>query len=304
MELLWIALNRMLSRIGLTLLSFLLMSCMHKMNNNSLILGNLKSKNKLVFLPNEVIPDDNYTCFKGAYYRKAVSSKDHWIGIKGEVTLPYVTFDSSRLNTAKPGQYLDNPSIYLGGNMDGQETDIGLTWEVLKYEDGSVSKERLAFRPFFRRTSHKSGQESVWVYAPASKEFYWYPGENVEMSIEVIKDGLVRFIVKGAGKYYEGDFECAGYTLSGIADFKRVNAIDQVRNEGKPAQPTKTKVEGAVWDYTTLIRMHDGKRLEVPMHNGRRTDMRCPEANFFSIKQSPTAAQKGAEVININGLGS
>lgn len=297
------SINSIINKLSFALLALVIMSCAKKIENKSSTVGILNSKDKLEFLPNEVKPDEDYNCFKGAYYRKAVSSKDHWIGIKGEVKLPFITFDTSRLNTAKPGQYLDNPSIYLGGHMDGQETDIGLTWEVLKYEDGSVSKERLAFRPFFRRTSHRSGQKSVWIYAPARKEFYWYPGEKVEISIEVIKDGLVKFIVKGAGKYYEGDFECAGYTLNGISDFKRVNAIDQVRNEGKSAQPTKTKVEGAKWDYTTLIRMQDGKRLEVPMHNGRRTDMRCPEVNFFSIEQSQRDVQRGAEVININGLG-
>ncbi|MCA5004383.1 hypothetical protein [Sphingobacterium bovistauri] len=256
-----------------------------------------------LFFKNEVKPKAHYPCFPGAYYRKAVSSKDLWVGVKGKVTLPTIIFDESRKHPNKSGQYLDNPSVYMGGLMDKQETDIGLTWEVIKYEDGTVSKERKAFRPFFRRTDHKSGQKSIWVNAPASKEYYWYPGEEVEMSVEVVADGMVKIVVDGAGKRYEDTFECAGYTLDGIGEFKRVNAIDQFRNEGKPAQPTKTIVKDAKWEYTTLIRQENGKRLDVPMHTGRMTDMRCPEIKFFNIITTEANASKGAEVINISGQG-
>ena len=255
------------------------------------------------FLPNEKLPESHVPCFQGAYYRKIVSSQDKWIGIKGKVTLPSIEFDESRKNDAKPGQYLDNPSVYMGGSMDGQETDIGLTWEVIKYEDGTVSKERLAFRPFFRRTDHKSGEKDIWIYAPASKEFYWYPKETVEMSVEVVADKKVKIIVKGAGKHFEQIFDCAGYTLNGLGEFKRVNAIDQVRNEGRPAQPTKTTVSGAKWEYTTLIRRENGNRLEFPMHQRRYTDMRCPQVSFFDINQSKQEFQLGGEEINISGVG-
>lgn len=87
-------------------------------------------------------------CFQGAYYRKAVSSKDVWLGIGGTVVLPEIIFDENRKNPAKPGQYLDNPSVYLGGNMGGQETDIGLTWEVVK-ENGVVSPGKKSFSPIY-----------------------------------------------------------------------------------------------------------------------------------------------------------
>lgn len=78
-----------------------------------------------------------------------VSSKHCWLGIGGKVTLPTITFDPLRTNSAKPGQYLDNPSVYLGGSMGGQETDIGLTWEVIRDANGNVSADRKVFRPFF-----------------------------------------------------------------------------------------------------------------------------------------------------------
>lgn len=100
------------------------------------------------FFPNEVRPVASKPCFAGAYYRKLVSSVDNWVGISGTVVLPQITFDESRKNPKNTKQYLDNPSVYLGGLMDGQETDIGLSWEVIKDKDGKVSESRVAFRPF------------------------------------------------------------------------------------------------------------------------------------------------------------
>jgi hypothetical protein len=260
------------------------------------------SKSGTMFLDDEVRPEKGIPCFNGAFYRKAVSSKDVWVGISGTVVLPKITFDPSRKNTQKPGQFLDNPSVYMGGNMNGQETDVGMTWEVIRDESGNVSSERKAFRPFFRRVAYKkTGQKSRWQDAPASKEYYWYPGEEIKMSVRVVSDGKLRFTVEGAGKRYEADFETDGYKMDGIGEFKRVNAIDQVRNEGKAAQPTKTRVENAVWKETNLFRMQNGKVIQVPLHKDRFTDMRCPDQKFFNIKANKRQQKVGSELINIDG---
>lgn len=253
------------------------------------------------FFPGEIKPSPQSPCFQGAYYRKAMSSKDHWIGIKGEVILPQLNFDQERINPNKPKQFLDVSSIYLGGNMDGQETDIGLAWEIIKDENGAVSEQRLAFRPFLRRTGHQSGQQSVYINGPAVKDFYWYPGDTVMMSVEVVQDGQLHFVIEGEGKKYETLFACAGYTLNGIGDFKRVNAIDQVGNEGKAAQATKTSLNNAKWNYTTLIRMQEGKKVEVPMHTGRFTSMICPEPRFFEITYTDQERLRGGETLSIIG---
>ena len=255
------------------------------------------------FFLNEVRPDVSKPCFEGAYYRKLVSSTDNWVGIRGTVILPQIIFDDTRKNPKKPKQYLDNPSIYLGGNVDGQETDIGLSWEVIKDKQGNISEARVAFRPFLRRTSHKSGQESIFLNGPATEEYYWYPGEEVFLSLETIGKGLVKFIVEGAGKKYETTFECAGYTLENKGEFKRVNAIDQMGNEGKPVQPTKTKVNGGKWLHTDLLRMENGKVLIVPFQSERYTEMNCPNVSFFSVMASDAEKRKGAEEINISGTG-
>ncbi|WAC39315.1 hypothetical protein [Pedobacter sp. SL55] len=138
------------------------------------------TSNKDIVILNEVLPEKQKPCFAGAYYRKLVSSHDYWRGIEGTVVLPTIVFDEDRKHPKKTGQYLDNPSIYLGGSMGNQETDIGLTWEVVKEENGQISKSRKAFRPFLRRTEHESGQKSVFENAPAQKEYYWYPGKKLK----------------------------------------------------------------------------------------------------------------------------
>ena len=263
---------------------------------------NVILKDSVSFFENEVKPDPTKPCFNGAYYRKAVSSDDIWLGIAGTVVLPKIMFDTSRRNVQRPGQFLDNPSVYMGGSMNGQETDVGLTWAVIREEDGKVSAERKAFRPFFRRTSYpKTGQRETWQDAPAQKEHYWYPGEEVHMSIRIVSDGKLKFIVEGAGKRFEADFDGDGYQMNGIGQFKRVNAIDQVRNEGKPAQPTRTRVENAVWKETNLFRMHNGKIIQVPLHNYRFTDMRCPDGQYFTITADKKEQKIGAETISIYG---
>lgn len=290
-----------MKNIFYSVLGLLVFSCTSSKNVGIPTVVDLGTEQKGDFFNNEVKPVNQLPCFQGAYYRKAVSSKDSWLGIKGEVILPQLNFDVDRMNPNKPKQYLDVSSIYLGGNMDGQETDIGLAWEIIRDEKGVVSEERLAFRPFLRRAGHKSGQQSVYINAPAVKDFYWYPGDKVLMSVEVIEDGLLRFIVEGNGKKFDTTFECAGYTLNGKGDFKRVNAIDQVGNEGKSAQATKTSVNNAKWNYTTLIRLQDGKKVDVPMHNGRFTSMICPDAKFFKVIQTEDDKLKGGEIISISG---
>jgi hypothetical protein len=234
----------------------------------------------------EVSPASSANCFAGAYYRKAVSSKDFWLGIGGRVVLPSLTYDLTRENPNKLGTYLDNASIYLGGTSDDQETDIGMTWEVIREADGSVSKERKAFRPFMRRTSHKGGQAAVYQNAPATSNYYWYPGETISMSIQVIEPKKLKFIVEGAGKKYEEIFEADGYQKEFMANYKRVNAIDQVSNEGKPVQTTKAKVTGAKWLEVYLFRSANAQIVKAPMHSKRFTDMQCPGKSYFDILSS------------------
>ncbi|MDD4819847.1 MAG: hypothetical protein PHD21_03315 [Flavobacteriales bacterium] len=214
--------------------------------------------------------------------------------------LPTIAFDPNRVNPAKPKQYLDNPSVYMGGTMGGQETDIGMTWEVIKDANGNVSQDRVAFRPFMRK-SGITGDAALYANAPAEARYYWYQGEEITMSVRIEQNGYLKFVVDGAGKHYETSFQCAGYRIGAKGVFKRVNAIDQVSNEGKPAQATKTVVSGSLWKNTYLYRRVDGKDVKVPMHSRRMTDMRCPDVRYFIVSSTDEQKKIGSESITIDG---
>ncbi len=280
-------------------LATLLIACKSENTKSGPTDNNLEKQINTKFF-DEISPVASSPCFHGAYYRKAVSSTDNWLGIEGKVKLPpTLNYDSTRVNLNKLGQYLDNASIYLGGNSDGQETDIGMTWEVIKDANGNVSTERKAFRPFLRRTWHKSGQTAIYKNAPAESKYYWYPGDTIIISILMIESGKLKFTVFGSGKNYEEIFDAAGYQYSIKAQYKRVNAIDQVSNEGKPVQATTTKILGAKWFEVFLYRYYKSEAIKVPMHHKRYTDMRCPGEKHFDITVQPE--NTSAETIDIYG---
>jgi len=162
-----------------------------------------------------------------------------------------------------------------------------------------VSTERKAFRPFLRRTAHKSGQAAIYRNAPAESKYYWYPGDTITMEIVLADPGKLKFTVSGSGKKYEEIFDVAGYQYTIKAQYKRVNAIDQVSNEGKPVQPTTAKVTGAKWLEAFLYRYYKSEALKVPMHTKRYTDMRCPDISNFEII-NPTD-KPSVESVNIFG---
>ncbi|HVG17271.1 MAG TPA: hypothetical protein VM935_20025 [Chitinophagaceae bacterium] len=230
-------------------------------------------------------------CFAGAWYRKAVSSFDEWTGISGTVVLGMPTVDEARLN-AKTGQPLDNFSVYMGGNAGGkQEVDAGMTWAFTQDSTGKLSERRRAWRPFWRT--------ATWSNAPLSDKYTWYPGDTVKMEVSIVAPTKLRLTVSDAGlhptKHFTVDFDAGNFTHEVKRQFKRVNAIDQFGNEGKPVKPTHARVVNAQWLHTSLLR---GKRI-VPMNKYRFTDMRCSNATHIVI--TSTNEMIGAERIDIFG---
>ncbi|MGI9035217.1 MAG: hypothetical protein ACR2GD_04155 [Pyrinomonadaceae bacterium] len=239
----------------------------------------------------EVAPAVSIPCFPGAYYRKAVSSFDSWTGVAGLVKLGTPKIDENRLGAN--GQPLDNFSVYMGGNAGGNyEVDAGLTWEFTTDDAGKRSARRNAFRPFWRT--------KTWNAAPAQKEYYFYPGEIVQMAIYIVAPKKLRLVISnGKEKTFHTDFDAEGFAPNVPRQFKRVNAIDQVNNEGKPVQKTKAQVTGAEWLQTVLLRGAGADAKQIPMDKTRYTDMRCPNPN--NIVVTATDAAKGAEKIDIFG---
>ena len=261
------------------------------------MLANFKTGDQVIFGARlnssaEVPPAKTLPCFAGAYYRKAVSSFDSWTGIAGFVKLGTPQIDESRLG-AETKQPLDNFSVYMGGNAGGKtEVDAGLTWEFTTDESGKRSERRNAFRPFWRT--------KTWNSAPAQKEFYFYPGETVQMAVIVAGPNKLRLIVSdGRTKTFQTDFDAEGFASGVPRQFKRVNAIDQVANEGKPAQKTAAQVAGAEWLSTILLRGAGADAKQIPMTTEKFTDMRCPNPNNIVVTETDKA--KGGEKIDIFG---
>jgi hypothetical protein len=273
--------------LGLAVLSVL--SCKSTTSSTSVNGGLADQK-----IAGEVPPAASIPCFPGAYYRKVVSSFDTWTGITGVVVLGHPTTDPNRLDDRRNNLPLDNFSIYMGGNAgEHYEVDAGMTWTFsVDKATGKTSAQRIAWRPFWRTT--------VWNNPPNVEQYTWHPGDTIQMSVVMVAPQKLRMVIADAGKHpkkrYEVDFAAEGFTAESPRQFKRVNAIDQVRNEGKPVQPTTAYVKGSEWLYTTL---HRGD-LQVPMHPGRYTDMRCDNAQHIVV--TPTAnAKVGGEKIDIVG---
>lgn len=243
----------------------------------------------------EIVPAASIPCFAGAYYRKAVTSFDVWTGIAGIVKLGSPKVDEDRLDTTKK-QPLDNFSVYMGGNAGGNyEVDAGLTWAFTTDANGKLSKRRNAWRPFWRT--------KTWNNAPNTPEYTWYTGDTVQIAVLLVAPKKLRLIVADANpqpkKMFQVDFDAEGFAPNVMRQFKRVNAIDQFGNEGKPVQPTKAQVSGAEWMQTILLRGADAETKQIPMDKTRFTDMRCSDKSHIVV--TTTDAAKGAEKVDIYG---
>ena len=260
------------------------------------ILANLKTGENVglsgLDLSKEVPPMASIPCFAGAHYRKAVSSFDVWTGIAGFVKLGTPKVDEARLDP-KDNQPLDNFSVYMGGSAGGKyEVDAGLTWEFSTDANGKKSERRNAWRPFWRT--------KTWNSAPDKPEYTFKPGDTIQMAILVAGAGKLRMIIadaKNPQKQFTVDFDAEGFAPGVPRQFKRVNAIDQRYNEGKPVRQTKAEVVGAEWINTILLRGEGGGAKQIPMDATRFTDMRCgATVNVITVD-----AAKGAEKIDIFG---
>jgi len=242
----------------------------------------------------EVTPLVRTSCFDGAHYRKVVTSFDSWTGIAGFVKIGTPKVDEARLDE-KDRLPIDNFSIYLGGNAGGKfEVDAGLTWEFTVDNNGKKSDRRNAFRPFWR--TQKAGD---WNSAPAKEEFYFYPGETVQLAVLVAGPGRLKLIVTdNKTKMFQTEFDAEGFVAGAPRQFKRVNAIDQRSNEGRPTQATKAEIRGTEWLQTVLLRGEGATTQQLPFGTSRGTEMNCG-GGLISV--TPVDPSKGGERIDIIG---
>lgn len=283
----------------------------------------------------EVTPPTPPGCFFGAWYRKAFSSYDYWLGIEGIIELGEFTPDENRFNLDGRGRYMDNPSIYMGG-FSSKETDAGLGMNV-GYPDLDTSYQldysspKISYRPFWRYIYSEADdtygnvrrrEVNSWnVSDPRNFQYYYFPGDVIKMSvyspipdylqlrIEIIKPTEIekyknireRYNLKNnlPGNFYSPIFHSKGHGYQ-KAEFKRVNSIDQYGNEGKRVQDTNATMSTAHWQEVYLYRRINGKLVKVPFNNNRYASMVCPNEKAFTVSYEGVNTALGGEKIVIH----
>jgi hypothetical protein len=284
-------------------------------------------------IPNESLKPSLPNCFAGAVYRKVVSSKDFWIGIEATITLPEFFVDQDRYDDEKANYYLDNASIYMGGHAYF-ESDVGIAW-MIGHEDeysSRLSRSGIAYRPFWRYITTQEVCTNNNCYRNASVsnyELYYFPGDKLRISVYSPKPGYMQMRIEvlettthpdyinkrdeyGLPEDFNRIFVTPIFPSAGMgelkAEFKRVNAIDQVANEGKPTINTNASVVNAIWHEVYLYRKIDDILYKVPMTNDRSVGMICPLgqnvngdfSNAFIIDYEGVDVLKGGEIVTLN----
>jgi len=271
-------------------------------------------------IDNEISKPDSYRCFNGAWYYKALSSKDYWLGIDAVVTLPLFEEDKERfayihdsVTNKEIIRYNDTPSVYVGVCSDF-ENDIGFAW-FRGIIDGKITDEKFTFRPFYRYIYKENGKE-VNTYKGSKieeVEYYYFPGDKVRITVVSTSLNHLRFRIelleptkiekyqkirdslsKPNKIFLSEEFPAPGAGIN-LTEVKRVNAIDQYGNEGKPTQMTNAKVNECIWEDVYLFREVSGEIVKVPFTSERFIRMLCPMEEAFIIKED-----KHKEIVIIN----
>lgn len=271
-------------------------------------------------------------CFGGAWYHKVMSAEAPWQGIEGTLTLGAFTPDENRFNLDGKHRYMDNPSVYMGGNAHF-ESDAGLGMNI-GYTSRDTSapldygSKKVAWRPFWRYIyrdviDHEGNvlrrQFNSWNVAdPKNFHYYYFPGDTLRMKvyspiphymqlvIQVITPTTLEPYVSQRLAYglkdnrpsdfYSPLFHSEGQGTGIPAHFKRVNSIDQYGNEGKVAHATEATVSEAIWHDVSLYRRIDGRLVKVPFTKDRRATMSCPDARAFTSDTSGLEARGGERI--------
>lgn len=246
---------------------------------------------------------------------------------------------NTELDVDPNAKNLDNPSIYMGGHASS-ESDVGLSFSkaLVDVKNQTLSKGSIAFRPFWRYITSENKDEGGYEahdgeYAVSATgnncianyhwkytEYYYLPGDKLRMiiyipepnkmqlQIEVLEKSTLPSSVEMREKYGWKDpanfkspiFTTPGHGTGMDVEFKRVNAIDQVANEGKSAIVSQTEIKNAVWQETYLYRNINGQMYRVPMGDNRRGVTDAPDQTKFTVSYEGVDRSIGGEVITIH----
>lgn len=287
-------------------------------------------------IKNEKSKPEVPACFLGAWYHKVFSSKDQWLGIEGTITLPKVDIKrfSGNKNLDTPSIYMggeakyesdvglsftkglisnnhNNPYFSEGGIVfrpfwryitDGETDEGGYDFTKKRYYNAS------------NLTPNMETSNCYAHYSPLFTEYYYLPGDKVKMQItypkkdymqlriEVIKVSELESSINTREKYqWKNPKTFISPLFSSpqidLITFKRVNAIDQSSNEGKPTIMTNTTVLEANWESVYLYRNINDEIFKVPFNNERGSIMSCPDTQGFEITE--IGLKDGSSNINL-----
>jgi hypothetical protein len=154
-------------------------------------------------------------------------------------------------------------------------------------------------------------------------EYYYLPGDKLriiihspepnylQLQIEVLEVSKDPYSInlrkemkwKDPENFKSPKFRSNGHNTGMLAEYKRVNAIDQSGNEGKVAIETSTHVSTAIWHESYLYRKINGQMYRVPMTSRRVNVMNCPNPEAFIIDKTPEQDSVGGEKIEIKPAG-
>ncbi|UPT72814.1 MAG: hypothetical protein M0D55_12885 [Elusimicrobiota bacterium] len=207
---------------------------------------------------------------RGAWYRKVTGAKGY-VGLEAWGVLPRPSFDPARAKhvpvagePAHAAGPLDRPDVYLGLHAESAEVDCGLIWDQV-HDAAGRGTGRYAYRVYWRTSKGGWGNPAPG----AADDLYLEPGERFALTLTAEPAGRARLAVRRAGRRAAAAyvFDVPGLlasdgTLKPLS-FKRVHSIDQFRldargarrgNEGRPALPTRTRLEGGRWEGRTCSR--------------------------------------------------
>lgn len=170
--------------------------------------------------------------------------------------------------------------------------------------------------------NNRDGIKNVYaMYHPSFSEYYYLPGDRLRMSltspkpdyvvlkIEVLEVSKLPYSVEFRKKYNlknPEDFtspmmSSPGHGTNMKKTYKRVNAIDQVANEGKEAIVSKTVIENAIWENCYLLYEEAGELYQTPMNEDLAVEMSCPNIKGFEV--SSLDMKTGGQKITIKPKG-
>ena len=286
---------------------------------------------------NEISKPTDSKMFMGAWYHKCISSKDEWLGIEATITLPEFYADQSRLEffehkgsvNGKPLKpflrCLDSPSVYVGGNA-GYESDIGFAYAQGFLDPGMnvLSFQKNVFRPFWRYIVKNSDGSEKNIYnatAITQVEYYFYPGDKLRLRVYCPEENTLRLQIElleptkilkyrkirknlGVDENQKIIFtspliESQGQGVN-LAEFKRVNAIDQFYNEGSSNKNTDSYTTSTVWHEVYLYRKINGDIKKIPFTSERYVEINCPHDDSVIKTNDVTNQTLGGEEVAID----